>query len=129
MAEYEVEAIEQKRVVNGITMYYLKWSGFPSTLNSWEPMENLNCQALIDEFENCEKAALKYGFGLGMEPSKILSAYDISGERWFVMSWENSDELNLVPAKVANSKCPQLVLQFYTEHFKWDILDVTIKIE
>ena len=42
--EYEVEFIAEKRVLNGKVEYLIKWKGFGHDQNSWEPVENLQCQ-------------------------------------------------------------------------------------
>ena len=64
-AEYKVEAIVDKRVIpcsggcNGIigcdcggrTEYRIKWLGYGSESNTWEPIKHLFCEDLIEEFE------------------------------------------------------------------------------
>lgn len=52
---YEVEKILRKRVKNGSVEYYLKWMGFGMEDCTWEPRENLTCEALIERFEEEEK--------------------------------------------------------------------------
>ena len=64
-AEYKVEAIVDKRIIpcsggcNGIigcecggrTEYRIKWLGYGSESNTWEPVKHLYCEDLIEEFE------------------------------------------------------------------------------
>ena len=47
---FSVEKIISKKVVNGKTQYLLKWRGYDSDQNTWEPEENLDCQDLLVEF-------------------------------------------------------------------------------
>jgi len=189
--EFSVERIIDKRVVRGKTEYFLKWKGYPEEENTWEPVENLDCDELISEFERvrAEKEAAKKkaeptpgpkkkqqektklntsakeetpkvkkrkpdedaekpeekkeevkkkksisatpkpkkdeekvkGFDRGLDAEKIIGATDSSGELMFLMKWKGIDEADLVPAKVANVRCPQIVIKFYEERLTWHI--------
>lgn len=143
--EYVVEKIIDCRTnEKGGKEYFLKWIGYDEKDNTWEPEENLDCPGLIEAFEkerakkkeaerkrkltvqsdgkavkrkNEEKKSL--GFDRGLEPEKIIGATDSPGQLMFLIKWTGTDEADLVPAKQANVKCPQVVIKFYEEHLKW----------
>lgn len=48
---YQVEEILGRKSESGQVFYRIKWSGYSSQYNTWEPEENLaNCRDLIEEF-------------------------------------------------------------------------------
>ncbi|KAJ8311803.1 hypothetical protein KUTeg_010646, partial [Tegillarca granosa] len=145
--EYTVEKVVDGRVRNGKREYLLKWKGYPDSENTWEPESNLDCPDLIAEFEEKKKkreqekkrktqngmedssvkkkkkvAEVKTteddnkprGFDRGLQPERIIGATDSSGELM-----KDSDEADLVPARQANVKCPQIVIAFYEERLTW----------
>uniref|UniRef100_A0A672H915 Chromobox 1 n=1 Tax=Salarias fasciatus TaxID=181472 RepID=A0A672H915_SALFA len=143
--EYVVEKVLNRRVVKGRVEYLLKWKGFSEEDNTWEPEDNLDCPDLIAEFLQSQKTAQEgkrkaagdadgdeskakkkkddteklRGFARGLDPERIIGATDSTGELMFLMKWKNSDEADLVPAKEANVKCPQVVISFYEERLTW----------
>ncbi|CRL05799.1 CLUMA_CG018827, isoform A [Clunio marinus] len=144
--EYSVEKVLQKRTRGGKVEYFLKWKGYTDADNTWEPEENLDCPELIAAFEEAhkkkettvnetrkrksgsidaakpsakKKTDRKEGFDRGLQPERIVGATDTSGELMFLMKWKDTDEADLVPAKQANVKCPQIVIQFYEERLTW----------
>ncbi|KAJ1590121.1 hypothetical protein NDA12_004315 [Ustilago hordei] len=52
--DFEVEALIDKRSHNGTTGYKVLWRGYSEEAASWEPVENLNCPDLIQEYEVSE---------------------------------------------------------------------------
>uniref|UniRef100_A0A2R9BUZ1 Chromo domain-containing protein n=1 Tax=Pan paniscus TaxID=9597 RepID=A0A2R9BUZ1_PANPA len=128
--EYVVEKFLDRGVVKGKVEYLLKWKGFSDEDNTWEPEENLDCLDLIAEFLQSQKTAHETdkseagkhkadsdsedkgeeskpkekkeesekprGFARSLEPEWIIGATDSSGEA------------DLVPAKEASVKCPQV---------------------
>uniref|UniRef100_A0A3Q2CX85 Chromobox homolog 5 (HP1 alpha homolog, Drosophila) n=1 Tax=Cyprinodon variegatus TaxID=28743 RepID=A0A3Q2CX85_CYPVA len=145
--EYVVEKVLDRRVVKGRVEFFLKWKGYSDKHNTWEPEKNLDCPELIAEFmktykkgnsgtskrssdddeEGSSKPKKKKedeilvarGFERGLEPEKIIGATDSCGDLMFLMKWKDSDEADLVLAKEANHKCPQIVIAFYEERLTW----------
>jgi hypothetical protein len=55
--EYEVEAILDDKLLNKQKWYLVKWKGFPTEDNTWEPSYNLtNCSTLLQQYHKCKTA-------------------------------------------------------------------------
>ena len=50
---YLVDSIieERQNARTGVHEYFVKWEGYSSAENTWEPADNILNQELIDEFE------------------------------------------------------------------------------
>ena len=134
--EFHVERVLDRRVgKTGKPEYLLKWRGYSDEDNTWEPVDNLDCTELIEEFERKRKEMKNRpgdkrkaedrnkkekkpktgeklrGFDRSLDPERIVGATDSSGELMFLIKWKGSDEADLVPAKEANIKMPQTVIK------------------
>ena len=59
------------------------------------------------------------GFERGFKAEEILGANEIGGVVHFLIKWEGVNEANMVPAKIANVKIPQMVIAFYEARLAW----------
>ena len=53
--EYEAETIEDFKRVSGKPYYLVKWKGYLTSENTWEPIDHLrNCTALLREYHTSQ---------------------------------------------------------------------------
>ena len=64
---------------------------------------------------------MKTAFDRGLKPHKILGAKGSSlHEMMFLINWEDSEEIDMIPAEQVKLKYPQLVISFYEERIDWN---------
>merc|ERR1711935_1051896 len=121
---YEVQDIIDDKIENGDKYYLIRWKGFAADDDTWEPISNLECPGNIANYEKNKKQKKKEarssaagaakvkreddtttGFKRGLKAEKIIGATNETGDLMF--------------AKEANSKCPQVVIKFYEERLTW----------
>lgn len=56
---FEVEKILNHKVSKGVTLYKLKWKGFPISECTWERESNLDCPELLNQYWNSLKSSKK----------------------------------------------------------------------
>ncbi|XP_035895406.1 histone-lysine N-methyltransferase Su(var)3-9-like isoform X1 [Anopheles stephensi] len=58
--EYTVEAIEDIQRVGNVPVFFVKWQGYPSEQNTWEPLSNVSSCLLLDSFLTDQLAWWQY---------------------------------------------------------------------
>ncbi|KAL1401195.1 hypothetical protein pipiens_019362 [Culex pipiens pipiens] len=124
--EFSVEKILDRRVVNGKAFEDARKKGKESKDESTSRKPGRKSTA-TDEAAKAPAAKRKstasedkkIGFDRGLEPEEILGATDHNGQLMFLMKWKDAANADLVPAKQANVKCPQIVIKFYESRLTW----------
>ncbi|KAH8359239.1 hypothetical protein KR093_005295 [Drosophila rubida] len=127
-SNFVVERIVDKRITaDGKVEYFIKWRGYPSGDNTWEPEENCDCPALIQRFEEsrakskkrgekkpkCEEIQKPRGYDRGLELAEIMGATDVTGEIKYLVRWKYCDEFDLVASALVSEKNPEMLIEYY----------------
>ncbi|XP_011178204.1 chromobox protein homolog 3 [Zeugodacus cucurbitae] len=125
---FVVEKIVDKRITpEGKVEYFIKWRGYPSAENTWEPEENCDCPALIQKFEESRAKSKKRGekkpkveeiqkprgYDRGFAMEQIVGATDETGDVSYLIKWQFCDELDLVAGEEVRQKNPEFVIDFF----------------
>ncbi|XP_003748183.1 chromobox protein homolog 5 [Galendromus occidentalis] len=74
----------------------------------------------VPEAQSPAKSEPKSGFDRALEAERIIGvATDVEQNIRFLIKWKNTDQAELVLAKIANEKIPQMVIKFYEERLTW----------
>lgn len=82
-------------------------------------LDEMNNKKRVIEDDKSRMIQRTDGFKRGLEADKILGSADDNGELMYLMQWKGTDAIDMVPAKEANVKCPQIVIQFYEDRLAW----------
>lgn len=103
--EYYVDIILDKRIQNNRIEYYVKWTGFDDSHNSWEPLFNLSyCKELVREFENkltlVDKKKKKSIFHSTITKKRINK--NINSKKVTCLPKQNSDKVDVANKLIAS---------------------------
>lgn len=140
--EYIIEKILDKKIDSrGFVRYLVKWQGYSSKDNSWEPIENLvECDKAMQEYEisraqrlaeSLDRGKQFNGDGLNgngtkkrkfshYEVNDIMGATLLKGEPYFLFSIADSTKKTFMRASLANKMFPGKVIDFYLKHIQWE---------
>ncbi|XP_060834071.1 chromobox protein homolog 5-like [Rhopalosiphum padi] len=132
--EYVVKKILDKRIQHGKVEYLLKWKGFSNFENSWEPIENLNCEDLIKKYEKERKRKSKPSNSIDSKSSdesdnnntehqkvaeKVVHVKKLRGKITYCIKFKGIEEPVEIKSKKATKLYPQLILKHYHKIFVW----------
>lgn len=119
---YEVEKVVDFRVNKENIEYLVKWIGWPSESNSWVAAQDMNCPALIDEFEK-ENPSQNYQnldpFKRGYQAEKLIRATIQDGNVMYLVKFHEKENPELISTNIARICIPQQVIEYYQDKIEW----------
>uniref|UniRef100_A0A2S2NS21 Heterochromatin protein 1 n=1 Tax=Schizaphis graminum TaxID=13262 RepID=A0A2S2NS21_SCHGA len=129
--EYIVEKILKKRTRYGKVEYFLKWKDYSDSENSWEPIENLNCDDLVASYEAIIKN--KPSTSIDFESSdqydgnnndeqqkiaqKVVSIKKLHGQIIYYVKFNGIEEPEAITSNKAEQLYSHLIIKYYKN--KW----------
>ncbi|MBN3276348.1 CBX3 protein, partial [Polyodon spathula] len=109
------QLVEENEVEESICLMFTPGCAY-EYLHFWLRISPLDESQEANESEEADQPT---GFASGFEPERIIGSTDSRGELMFLMKWKDSEEVELVPAREASVKCPQVVIAFYEDKLTW----------
>lgn len=100
---FAVEKILNRRIVDGIVQYRVKWLGYPNEENTWEAEDDLDCPDEIEEFLKLQsKGDTNYSNKECDSESIHMKIKEISKKNLYL---DQATEKNMDIIKMTNSNC------------------------
>ena len=103
--EYEVEAVVGERIKDGKKQYLIRWKGYADESNTWEDLDNLNCDELIQYFK-------EHGVRPRIDVKRIVGAEKKNGQIFYTFV-DKKGELTTVWSHELRPQFSQRILDFY----------------
>ena len=106
--EDEVQSIVDERVYRGQTQYLIRWKGYDSASDTWEPEKNLRCKELLKEWTT--KVSLKEH-----EVHSIVEERIHRGKTQYRIRWKGCDSTSDTWELKENLKCDEILQKWNTK--------------
>jgi len=80
-----------------------------------------NSRAVVEESKKVRRKTVnvRRGFARGLSPERIVGVTNVPGELYVLIKWKDSDEADLVAAREANVRIPQMIIKYYEDRLTW----------
>ncbi|XP_017776559.1 PREDICTED: chromodomain-helicase-DNA-binding protein 1 [Nicrophorus vespilloides] len=117
-SDYEVEAIVNERRVRKSRQYLIRWKGYGSEHDTWEPETTLNCPEILQKYKEDKKKKMddeenEMDDNKEYEVERILEVhFKKNGKREFLISWKGYSSAERTWEPEENMECTDLIDKF-----------------